>query len=55
MQISTNVIKALAVGDMVDWITQFSTERDFKNYDDEAQEKYWEYIKRFQKKILREL
>lgn len=55
MKLSTNIIKSMAVGDMVDYLTQYSTGRDFKNYTDADQEKYWEYIRKMQEKILKEL
>ena len=55
MKVSTSVIKALAIGDMVDWITKFKSTKDFNGYDDEAKEKYFEYIKKIQEKILKEL
>ena len=55
MKVSTNIIKALAVGDILDWVIKFQTKRDFSNYDEQSQEKYNEYIQKLKEKILREL
>lgn len=55
MKVSTNIIKALAVGDMLDHVIKFQTKRDFSEYGSEAQEKYNEYIQKLKQRILKEL
>lgn len=55
MKVSTNVVKALAVGDMLDWVVKFQPKRDFSNYDQQSQEKYNEYIEKLKARILKEL
>lgn len=55
MKVSANVIKALAIGDMVSWVSNFENDGEIDNYDQEIQDKYWEYIKKLQEKILKEL
>ena len=52
MKVSTNIIKALAVGDMLDHVTKFQPKRDFSEYGSEAQEKYNEHIQKLKQRIL---
>ena len=55
MKVSTNIIKALAIGDLLDYITRYQPKRDFSEYDSETQEKYNEYIQKLKQRILKEL
>lgn len=55
MEMSTNVIKAMAVNDMFAWVSNFENDGDIAKYDDKTQEKYWEYVKKLQKKLLKNL
>ena len=55
MKISKKIIKAMSIEDMYYWITNFESSRTLSQYDDETQETYWNYIKKIQERILKEI
>ena len=56
MKLSKNIIKAMAIEDMRRWILKFVSGRSLaRDYDEETQEMYSDYIKKMQEKIIKEL
>lgn len=56
MKLSKNIIKAMAIEDMHRWILKFISGRSLaRDYDEETQEMYNNYIKKMQERIIKEL
>lgn len=56
MKLSKNIIKAMAIEDMHRWIFKFVSGRSLaRDYDEETQELYCNYIKKMQERIIKEL
>lgn len=55
MKISTNIIKAMAITDMVNCINNFKSSEQLEQMSKEEQDKYWEYINKMQNKFLKDL
>lgn len=56
MKLSKNIIKAMAIEDMHRWIFKFVSGRSLeREYDEETQEMYNNYIKKMQERIIKGL
>lgn len=55
MKISKNIIKAMAIKDLYLWIDNFENDGSINEYGEEEKEIYWDYIKKIQKKMIKEL
>ena len=55
VKIPNRVIKAMALEDMYSYIMNFENNGPINNYDEEAKNVYWDYIKKIQDRIIKEL
>lgn len=55
VKITKKIVKAMAIEDMYAWIMNFENNGPINNYDEEAKNVYWDYIKKMQDRIIKEL